>query len=165
MAEGAPPFGPILDVDDHRFLSPGDMPNKIGQYCQDTGQAVPHSKGEILRCALESLALRYRWVLEKLEEMMGRPIKVVHIIGGGTQNRLLCQLAADAMQRPVIAGPIEATALGNCLMQALALGHIASLDEGRQVVRSSFQAGTYEPRASAPWAEAYDRYLGLVEKN
>jgi rhamnulokinase len=165
MAESAPPFGPILDVDDHRFLSPGDMPAKIAQYCRDTGQAVPHSKGEILRCALESLALRYRWVLAKLEEMMGRPIKVVHIIGGGTQNQLLCQLAADAMQRPVVAGPIEATALGNCLMQALALGHIASLDEGRQVVRHSFQAGTYEPRAGAPWAEAYDRYLGLVEKN
>ena len=162
MAADARPFGPIVDVDDHRFLGLGDMPIKIRQYCRETGQAVPESKGEILRCALESLALRYRWVLDKLEEMMGQPIETVHIIGGGMQNELLCQLAADAMQRPVVAGPIEATAMGNILMQALALGYVGSLDEAREVVRSSFQVSTYVPGNGAPWAEAYGRYSELL---
>jgi rhamnulokinase len=165
MAADAPAFGPIVDVDDPRFLPPGDMAGRIREYCRETGQAVPESKGEILRCALESLALRYRWVLEKLEAMMERPIKVVHIIGGGMQNELLCQCAADAMQRPVITGPIEATAMGNMLMQALALGHIGSLDEGREIVRNSFQVGTFEPGNAAPWEEAYGRYLRLVGEN
>jgi rhamnulokinase len=164
MAAAAPAFGPIVDVDAHRFLSPGDMPSKIRQSCQETGQEVPESKGEVLRCALESLALRYRWVLECLEEMMGRTINVVHIIGGGMQNELLCQFGADAMQRPVIAGPIEATAMGNILMQALALGHIESLEEGRAVVRRSFQVRTYEPVDAGPWEDAYDRYLRLLER-
>jgi rhamnulokinase len=164
MAAQAAAFGPIIDVDAHRFLAPGDMPGKIRAYCQETGQAVPESKGEVLRCALESLALRYRWVLERLEEMMGRTIKVVHIIGGGMQNELLCQFGADAMQRPVVAGPIEATAMGNILMQALALGHIGSLEEGRAVVRRSFEVRTYEPADAEPWEEAYDRYLGLLEQ-
>ena len=162
MAAEAPPFGPIVHVDDNRFLAPGDMSCRIRQYCQETGQTVPESEGQVLRCALESLALRYRWVLEKLEAMMGQPIKVVHIIGGGMQNELLCQLAADAMQRPVVAGPIEATALGNMLMQALALGHIGSLAEGREVVRNSFQVRTYEPREAGPWDEAYGRYVALL---
>jgi rhamnulokinase len=143
MAADAHPFGPIVDVDDHLFLGLGEMPIKIRQYCQETGQAVPESKGEILRCALESLALRYRWVLTRLEEMMS-------------------QLAADAMQRPVVAGPIEATAMGNILMQALALGYVRSLDEAREVVRNSFDVKTYEPDQGAPWAEAYGRYLDLL---
>ena len=158
----APPFGPILDVDAHPFLAPGDMPDKIRQFCVDTGQAAPESKGAVLRCALESLALRYRWVLGKLEEMQGQTIEVVHIIGGGLQNELLCQLAADAMQRPVVTGPIEATAMGNILMQALALGEIASLDQGRELVRCSCEVKTYEPGPAAPWDEVYGRYIALV---
>jgi rhamnulokinase len=164
MAAATRPFGQIVDVDDHRFLGLGDMPDKIRQYCQETGQAVPESKGEILRCALESLALRYRWVLDKLEKIMGKRLETVHIIGGGMQNELLCQLAADAMHRPVVAGPIEATAMGNMLMQALALGHVGSLNEAREVVRNSFQVMTYEPGLGAPWDEAYGRYLALLEE-
>jgi rhamnulokinase len=162
MAAAAPPFGPIVDVDAHPFLAPGDMPNKICRFCQETGQPVPESKGAILRGALEGLALRYRWVLAKLEEMQGRRIEVVHIIGGGLQNELLCQLAADAMQRPVVTGPIEATAMGNILMQALALGEIGSLDEGRELVRNSCEVKTYEPGPAAPWDEAYARYEKLL---
>ncbi len=162
MAASATPFGPIVDVDDHRFLSLGGMPDKIRQYCRETGQAIPESRGEVLRCALESLALRYRWVLSKLEMMMGQRLEVVHIIGGGMQNELLCQLAADAMQRPVVAGPVEATAMGNILMQALALGDIGSLQEGRELIRNSFEVGTYEPGNAAPWDEAYGRYLRVL---
>jgi rhamnulokinase len=138
------------------------MPAKIRAFCQETGQAAPESKGAVLRCALESLALRYRWVLEKLQEMMGRRLGVVHIIGGGLQNELLCQLAADAMQRPVVTGPIEATAMGNILMQALALGDLGSLEEGRELVRNSSPVKVYEPGPAAPWDEAYGRYTGLL---
>jgi rhamnulokinase len=163
MAAGVPAFGSIVDVDDHRFLSLGGMPDKIRQYCRETGQAIPESKGEVLRCALESLALRYRWVLQKLETMMGRRLEVVHIIGGGMQNELLCQLAADAMQRPVVTGPIEATAMGNILMQALAMGDISSLQEGRELIRNSFDVGNYEPGDAAPWDEAYGRYLEVLQ--
>jgi rhamnulokinase len=163
MAAAAPPFGPIVDVDAHPFLAPGDMPDKICRFCLDSGQPAPDSKGAVLRCALESLALRYRWVLEKLEEMQGRRIGVVHIIGGGLQNELLCQLAADAMQRPVVTGPIEATAMGNILMQALALGEIGSLEEGRALVRNSCEVKRYEPGPAAPWDEAYRRYLALLQ--
>jgi len=162
MAAAAAPFGPIVDVDAHPFLAPGDMPNKIRQFCRDTGQTVPESKGAVLRCALESLALRYRWVLEKLEAMLALRIGVVHIIGGGLQNELLCQLAADAMQRPVVTGPVEATAMGNILMQALALGEIGSLDEGRELVRNSCEVKTYEPGPPDPWGEAYERYTALL---
>jgi rhamnulokinase len=162
MAAQSPTFGPMVDVDDHRFLAPGDMSVRIQEYCRESGQAVPKTKGEILRCALESLALRYRWVLERLEAMMGRSIQVVHIIGGGMRNELLCQLAADAMQRPVVGGPVEATAMGNLLMQALALGHIDSLSEAREVVRRSFQVSTYVPGSAGPWDEAYGRYLELL---
>jgi rhamnulokinase len=165
MAAQAPAFGPIVDVDAHCFLSPGGMPDKIRQFCQETGQRVPESKGEVLRCALESLALRYRWVLERLEEMMGRRISVVHVIGGGMQNELLCQFGADAMQRPVVAGPIEATAMGNILMQALALGYIGSLTEGRTAVRRSFEVRTYEPVDAGPWEDAYERYLRLLDQS
>ena len=100
-------------------------------FCQRSGQKAPAAHGAVIRCALESLALRYRWVLNKLEALQAQRIEVVHMIGGGLQNELLCQLAADAMQRPVVTGPIEATAIGNILMQALALGEIGSLDEGR----------------------------------
>ncbi|MBN1642455.1 MAG: rhamnulokinase [Anaerolineae bacterium] len=162
MAAAAPAFGPIVDVDAHPFLAPGDMPGKIQRYCAGTGQQPPQTRGAIVRCALESLALRYRWVLGKLEEMMGRTIAAVHIIGGGMQNELLCQFAADAMQRPVIAGPIEATAMGNILMQALALGQIASLQEGRAIVRRSFDVREYAPGDRAPWDAAYARYLRLL---
>jgi rhamnulokinase len=163
MAAAAAAFGPIVDVDAHRFLAPGDMPGKIRRFCSETGQAPPETQGAIVRCALESLALRYRWVLDRLEEMRGRAIESVHIIGGGMQNELLCQFAADAMQRPVIAGPIEATAMGNILMQALALGHIGSLAEARAIVRRSFDLRTYAPGDPAPWAAAYDRYLRLLD--
>lgn len=165
MAAAAPAFGPIVDVDAHPFLAPRDMPDQICRFCKESGQRVPQDRGEVLRCALESLALRYRWVLDKLEKMMGRRIKVVHIIGGGMQNELLCQFAADAMQRPVMAGPVEATAMGNMLMQALALGHVTSLDQGRQVVRDSFVVRSYEPGEAAPWEEAYGRYLKLLGEN
>src|SRR5205823_847985 len=129
LAADAGPFGSIIEPDAPEFLAPADMPAAIAGFCERTGQPRPEGIGPIIRCCLESLALKYRWALERLEAFRGRRIEVIHIVGGGTQNRLLCQLAADAAGRPVIAGPVEATATGNVLMQALGRGHIASLDQ------------------------------------
>jgi rhamnulokinase len=162
MATQAEPFTAIIDPDHTDFLKPGDMPERIRAYCQRTGQRVPDSHGAIVRCALESLALKYRWVLEKIEEMIGYRLEPIHIIGGGTQNRLLNQFAADATGRSVVAGPIEATALGNILMQAVALGDIGSLSDARAIVRQSFTPNMFEPTSSTGWDEAYQRLLSLL---
>ena len=164
MADRAPAFGPLVEPDAHDFLRPGDMPSRIRAFCVQTGQKPPGTRGEIVRCALESLALKYRWVLGKLELLMGRPLETIHIVGGGCQNRLLCQLAADATQRPVVAGPVEATAAGNVLMQALARGRVGTLAEAREVVRRSFEVLTYEPRPPNGWDTAYGRFLTLREQ-
>jgi len=162
MAAEAPAFEAIVEPDDPSFLRPGDMPARIAEFCTKTGQQPPATRGGIVRCALESLALKYRWVLGCLEELKGQRLEAVHIVGGGTQNRLLNQFAADAMNRPVITGPIEATAIGNILMQAIALGHLGSLEEARQVVRDSFEVTTYEPREAEAWEEAYGRYVEVA---
>ena len=161
MAAQAPAFGPLIDLRDMRFLPPGDMPARIQAFCRETGQPAPETKGQIIRCALESLALEYRWVAERLDELVGRRLPTVHIFGGGSQNKLLNQLAADATGRTVVAGPVEATAIGNVLVQALGLGHIATLAEGRALVRRSFALETYEPHDTAAWDEAYEKYLSL----
>jgi rhamnulokinase len=137
------------------------MVSRIQTFCHETRQTVPETKGEIIRCVLESLALEYRQVSEKLDEMVGHHLPVIHILGGGSQNRLLNQFAADATGRRVIAGPVEATAIGNILVQALALGHIATLSEARAVVRSSFDVETFEPRDTSVWDGVYERYLAL----
>ncbi|MCS6859898.1 MAG: FGGY-family carbohydrate kinase, partial [Abditibacteriales bacterium] len=142
----------------------GDMPARIRAFCEKTGQPTPDDKGALVRCCLESLALKYRWVLERLEELFNRRIAVIHIIGGGSQNRLLNQFTADATQRPVLAGPVEATAIGNVMVQALALGHVRSHAELREVVRRSFVMQTYEPQPSGGWEEAYGRYLQIMEQ-
>jgi len=163
-AAAAEPFGPIVEPDHESFISIGDMPAMIASFCEKTGQRPPQDEGAFVRCALESLALKYRWTLEKLEECCGRRLEAVHIVGGGCQNRLLNQFAADAMKRPVIAGPVEATAAGNVLMQAIGRGHLASIDEAREVVRNSFDVETFEPAAGDAWDETYERYLQIMEK-
>jgi rhamnulokinase len=161
QAAEARPFLAVLDPDDIVFLHPGDMPERIRKYCADTGQQVPQTRGEIVRIALESLALKYRWVLEKLEELAGRQFAPIHIIGGGTKNRLLNQFTANATNRAVVTGPVEATAIGNVLMQAIGLGHLSSLNEARAVVRASFEVEEYHPLRDDGWDEAYSRMLRL----
>jgi rhamnulokinase len=161
LAARAPAFGPLVSLDDSRFLPPGDMPGRIRAFCRETGQAVPETKGEIVRCALESLALEYRWVAERLDEIVGHPLPTLHIFGGGSRNRLLNQFAADATGRTVVAGPVEATAIGNVLVQAIALGHLADLTEARALVRRSFEVETFETGDTDPWDQAYARYLEL----
>ena len=162
MAAEAEPLRSIVNPDDSDFLKPGDMPSRIRAFCERTGQPVPQSQGAVVRCALESLALKYRWVLERLAEILGHGLEPIHIVGGGAQNRLLNQFTADATGRQVVAGPIEATAAGNILMQAMALGYIGSLEEGRRIVRRSFDVVTYEPAGGAEWDEAYARFLAML---
>jgi rhamnulokinase len=157
LAAGAEPFLSLLDPDFEGFLHPGDMPSRIRKYCADTRQVVPQTKGQIVRLALEGIALKYRLVLERLEALTGKRLDPIHIIGGGTKNRLLNQFAADATGRTVIAGPVEATAIGNILMQAIGLNHLGTLAEARQVVRDSFCPEVYEPQKGGAWEEAYSR--------
>jgi rhamnulokinase len=133
----------------------------ICAYCQETGQPVPDTKGAIVRCALESLALSYWKTLKQLESIVGRRLGPIHMVGGGTQNKLLCQFTADATGRTVAAGPVEATAIGNIIMQAVALGRLGSVEQGRGLVRRSFEVVTYEPRDTALWNEAFERFINL----
>ncbi len=165
MAAQAAPLRSVVDPDYGEFLKPGDMPARIRAFCQMTNQPVPENKGAIVRCALEGLALKCRWVLERLEEILGRRLEPIHIVGGGTQNWLLNQLTADATGRQVVTGPVEATAAGNVIVQAMALGHIGSLEEGRQIVRNSFEVKIYDPDGGPEWDEAYGRFLAVMKQN
>lgn len=157
-------FLSVVDPDDVEFLHPGDMPSRIQKFCADTNQPVPQTKGQIIRVALESIALKYRFVLERLEELSGKRLEPLHIIGGGTKNRLLNQFTADATKRTVVTGPVEATAIGNVLMQAVGLKHLGSLSDAREVVRSSFDVEEYHPKFDAGWDEAYARLLNLMNR-
>ena len=161
LADRAPPLTAFVDPDDPRFLAPRDMPAAIRSYCRDTQQSVPESEGAVIRCAIESIALKSRRVLDWLEQLVGVRFRAIHIVGGGTQNRPLCQATAEACRRPVVAGPVEATATGNVLVQAMADGTIGSLAEAREVVARSFPVARYEPQAADPWDAAYERFLAL----
>ncbi len=161
MAAEGTPLTSLVNPNIPRFMVPGDMPALVQAFCKETGQPVPETKADVLRCILESLALKYRHGMETIEAALGRRMKVVHIVGGGIKNRLLCQFTANAMQLPVLAGPVESTALGNIIMQAVGMGHLSSVQEGRELVRSSVPLETYEPEpaASTSWEEAYQRFL------
>ncbi|HEY2980471.1 MAG TPA: rhamnulokinase family protein [Anaerolineales bacterium] len=163
MASDSEPFLSVIDPDFAEFLHSGDMPARIQKFCADTNQPVPQSKGQIVRIVLEGIALKYRWVLEKLEELTRKHFGTIHIIGGGTQNRLLNQFAANATRRMVITGPVEATAIGNILMQAIGLKQLRSLAEAREVVRASFEGEIIEPDRSAGWDDAYARLVELMK--
>jgi rhamnulokinase len=161
LAESAAPFVSLVDPDHEQFLKPDCMASAIGQRCRETSQPVPESPGAVIRCALESLALKYRMVLGWLEELTGTKVEVIHIVGGGTQNRLLNQFTANACQVPVITGPIEATALGNVLVQARSSGEISSLSDLRQVASASSEIERYEPEMSGEWTAAWERFQQL----
>ncbi len=158
LAAKATPFRSIVNLNDARFLNPPDMPKAIQEFCRETKQPVPKTEGELVRCAYESLALKYRETLGSLEELTGEKVEVIHIVGGGSQSRILNQFAADACQRPVVTGPVEATAMGNLLTQVKADGELASLAEMREVVRASSEVQRYEPAA---WNAAADRFAEL----
>ncbi len=164
QATASPPFRSLIDPDDSRFLSPDDMVQAIADYCRDTNQPVPESEGQFVRCALESLALKYRVVLGWLEELTGERVEVIHIVGGGCQNDLLNQFTANACGRPVLTGPIEATALGNVLVQARTSGEIATLADIREIVRNSTEMHRFEPADQDQWQSANKRFAELLSR-
>jgi rhamnulokinase len=154
----------VIDPDAPQFIKPESMSCAIADYCQSTGQPVPQSIGEFVRIILESLALAYRSTLSQLEEISGRKITQLNIIGGGSQNQVLCQFAADATGLPVYAGPVEATAIGNILVQAMALGKVKSHNELRDIVKRSFPLISYEPQHTAYWDEMYAHFLKIKSR-
>jgi sugar (pentulose or hexulose) kinase len=157
MANEAQPFTRYIDVDYSGFLAPGDMPKRINDYLTETGQDPINDKGQMIRTILESLVMKYRSVMEAIEDASGNTIEILHIVGGGIQNELLCQFTANALGRKVITGPIEATASGNVLMQARATGQIKSLEHAREIVRNSFNLKEYQPQDVSVWDTQYDK--------
>ena len=157
----ATPFALLIDPDAADFVAPDDMVQAIVAYADRTGQDAPVGNGNLYRGALEGLALRYRVCLGMLESLVEHRIDVIHIVGGGSQNQLLCQMTADACDRTVVAGPVEATAIGNLMMQMLGTGKLGSIEEGRQLVRESFDTVEYSPQAPGDWNEAADRFASL----
>jgi rhamnulokinase len=164
-AEAAPGFQGLVDPDDPAFVAPPDMPARLVAACRRGGQPVPGDRAAVVRCVLDSLACKHRWSLERAERLSGRRADVVHVVGGGAANNLLCRLTADLTGRPVLAGPVEATAVGNLLVQARAAGELGSVGEIREVVARSLPPRRYEPRASDQAEAAYARFLNLLDRS
>ncbi len=159
LARAAQPSAAIIDVDDARFLPHGDHPQRIRAWCAEHGVPPPQTHGEIVRCVLESLALKYRLTFDQMQQISGQDIKAIHIVGGGGQNELLNQFTADAAGIPVVAGPIEATVLGNAAVQLIALGELDNVSQARQIIADMGVTRTYQPVSSAWWDEAYQQLL------
>jgi rhamnulokinase/L-fuculokinase len=166
LCSTAKPLASFIDPDDPSFAAPGNMPERIRVYFQKTGQKAPEDVASTVRCIIDSLALKYRETIEKIADVTGKKPSKIHVVGGGVQDRLLCQATADACGLPVVAGPVEATACGNILAQLLTFKEIASLEEARQVVRNSFDPAYYSPGANREqYQEAYDRFQKVTGKN
>lgn len=163
LASEAEGFRSFINPDDARFLPPGDMPARVREYCSVTDQPVPDTDAAVVRCITESLALKYAWAMERLEQLTEKQFETVHMVGGGIQNQLLCQWTANATNRPVIAGPIEATAIGNLGMQLVASGRVDGLAGLRAMVRESFEPQAYSPTDTDAWQNARTRFTMLVE--
>jgi rhamnulokinase len=162
MAERAPALRSFIDPNDASFLTPGDMPGRIREFCVRTGQEAPDDPAAVVRCVLESLALKHAQTVRLLSEATGATPPEIHIVGGGARNELLCRWTANAAQLQVLAGPEEATVVGNLVVQAIALGQLGSPAEARDVVRASFRPVAYEPVEAAAWSEAADRFEEVV---
>lgn len=165
LAEKAPAFRSFIDVNDRLFFDGDNMVRKIQRFCEETGQPVPQSTGEIARTVYQSLAMSYRETFQGLESLKGKRIDTLHIVGGGAQNSLLNRFTADATNRTVLAGPYEATAAGNLVMQLIAAGELGDIGDGRQLIGDSFEVARYEPEDADTWAEEYERYLEIKKKN
>jgi len=159
MAKKAKPFAAYINPDYSGFLAPGEMPKRINNYLAETGQKQTSDKGQMIRIILESLALKYRYVMEAIEDITGKKIETLHIVGGGIQNELLCQFTSNALGKKVITGPIEATASGNILMQARAMGQVKTLAKAREIIRNSFELKQYQPQEVSLWEKQYDERI------
>lgn len=164
LSAAAKPLVSFINPDAADFTAPDNMPEAICQFAKRTGQPVPESEGAVLRCALDSIAMKFRQVLGMCEELVGGRLKTIHIVGGGTKNRQLCQAAADACGREVVTGPVEATAIGNIMMQAVAAGDVGSIAQAREVIRNSFPVERFQPQNTAAWDEAYGRFQAMLAK-
>ena len=162
QARAAEPFASLIDPDYPAFQTPGNMPKRIREYCAKTGQKVPETKGGIIRCIAESLAFRYRYTIEGMEEVTGNKYNVVNIVGGGIKDKMICQFTANATKRVVNAGPVEATSIGNIIVQGIAMGAIKDLNEGRKIVRNSFDIAEYVPQDSEAWDAAYEKWQSII---
>ena len=156
QANEATPFASLIDPDYHKFQTPGNMPKRIREYCEQTGQKVPETKGEIVRCIAESLAFKYRQVVEGMEDVTGKKYDVINIVGGGIKDKMICRFTANATGRKVSTGPVEATSIGNVIVQGMAMGAISDLNEGRKIVKNSFPIDVYEPQDKDAWDKAYE---------
>ena len=161
LAVTAKPFYSLINVNNEEFFFPGDMPGRIQKYCKDTEQKVPQEISQITRVILESLAMEYRYTIENLEEILGKNLDVIHIVGGGSQNKLLSQFAASSTRKVVVAGPVEATAAGNILTQALSKKEISDVSQLREIIRNSFPLIIYQPKETSLWEEKYQVYKKL----
>lgn len=164
LASLEPTFANMIDPDDEIFFAPGDIPNRIEDYCRQRCQPLLNSPGKIIRCILESLAFKYRYVIEELETLLGCRYSKINIIGGGSKNTALNQMVANATNRPVYAGPFEATALGNIIVQLIAFGEIATISEGRELISHSFSIDYYEPENHIEWETKYQDFLNVLNK-
>ena len=164
QANAAEPFRSLINPDDAAFAPAGNLPERIREYCRKTSQPVPETAGEIVRCIFESLALKYRRTAEQLEEVSGRKYNTINIVGGGTKEEMLSQFTADASHKTVCTGPVEATALGNIAMQAIASGEISDMWEARRIIRNSTEIKEYKPDTenAAAWDKAYERFLEMI---
>lgn len=163
LARESEPFRSLINPDDESFMAPNDMPGRIAAFCEKTNQPVPETQGQFVRCIMESLALKYRNAIENLETVINRPVETINMVGGGIKDKMLCQFTAEGTHRKVITGPVEATAMGNILMQAYAIGEIKSLDELRDVVRKSTELNEYLPANNEAWDKAYEKFLQIIK--
>ena len=162
LSEQVKPFTCLINPDDPIFLNPGNMPLAVQEFCKKTGQPVPVSKGEIARCIYDSLVLKYKYTVEQIEIITGNKIEKLHIIGGGANNKIMNQLTADALGIPVFAGPTEATAIGNIMIQAKSMGAVKNLGEIRKVIQNSFDVSVYNPSQALDWESAYKKFKNLI---
>ena len=163
QARAAEPFASLIDPDYPAFQTPGNMPRRIREFCEKTGQKVPQTKGEIVRCIAESLAFKYRNTVEGMEEVTGKKYSVINIVGGGIKDKMICRFTANATKRTVQAGPVEATSIGNVIVQAMAMGAVQDLKEGRRIVRNSFDIAVYEPEDAKMWDAAYEKWKKIIQ--
>ena len=163
LALEAEPLRSFIDPDSPEFTPPGDIPGRVQEFCRRTGQPVPETVGQIMRCIYESLALKYRFALDQLSQATGKTFGSLHILGGGTKDGLLCRMTADCTGIPVIAGPVEATALGNILIQLVALGEVKDMEEGRALIAATEPEKYFAPSAQDDWNEAYEMYKTIVK--
>ncbi len=162
LARNEKPFEFFIDPDEEVFASPKDMPKKIRDYCKKTGQGEPLTDGALVRCIYESLAMKYRFAIKQIEENTEKKFNVLHLLGGGTKDSFLCQMTADSLNLPVIAGPTEATALGNIILQLIALGDIEDVNAGREIIKSQENLKEYKPIDPQSFEVAYQKFLNAI---